>query len=338
MTGTRFVLLGGEKTEVQPFEIPQEVGFGECLLRVEHSLISPGTEMLVFRSYAGTAVYCPGYTAVGRIVKHGGGIGEAFVDKPVFFFPVLEDMNGCHASHKLVKRDAIWVAVPEGLDPAKACYARMINVAMTPFCHLDPRTSGFALIVGLGIVGNLAAQIAEVRGFTVIGVDPDAARRKRAENMGVAHLIDPAAGDTVARVKELTEGQGANLTINATGAASTFMTSVEATATGGEVSTLGGARGEATINLADLLNRHVQGRHITLRGGWEVMLPRTPSPGNRTPSTQDNLHTAMRWLNDGTINVDALWTHRLNPGALPEAYRAIRQSNPPYMGVTIDWR
>jgi NADPH:quinone reductase len=338
MSGKRFVLTGVRTAGVEAFRPPTGPGFGECIIRIEHSLVSPGTELLSYRSYKGPEPFCPGYTAVGRVEQAGSGMEHMAVDKPMFFFSTLADMTGCHASHKRVQRDAIWVPIPEKLETAKACYARMINVAMTPFCHLTAKSAGYALIVGLGLVGNIAGQIARIKGYRVIGSDPDAARRQRALDVGFDEVIDPNAGDAVAGVKRLTEGQGANLTINATGAAATFMMSVEATAAGGEVSTLGGARGEAMVNLSELLHKHVQGRQVTLRGGWEVLLPRTAAAGSQTPSTQENLAIAMRWLAESRINVEALWTHRIKPEEMAEAYAALDRGDAAYQGVTVDWR
>lgn len=337
MNAQQLRVTGPNRIELQAVQIDDHLAPGMCLLRISHSLISPGTELLNLAAIQAGHAMGIGYTAVGTILADGGGTDPSLNGQPVFLFPAFTDQKDCHASHKRCERDAIYTPLPDGLDPAKACFARMINVVLTPFAHLDSRIQGWALVVGLGLVGNLAAQVARLKGFSVIGVDPDAARRQRAKDVGVHHVIDPAAGDTVEQVKAITNGRGAMLTINATGSASTFMTSIAATADGGEFSSLGGARGEAFVNLVELY-RHVQGRHVTLRGGWEMLLPRQPSPGNHTPSTAEHLAMALRWLRDDTINLAPLWTHTLKPHEAPAAYAALRQADPAYLGVVVDWR
>lgn len=330
-------ITGPNLIDVHPFEVDERLQHGEALLRISHSLISPGTELSILAGSPAGVARGLGYTAVGTIIADGGGIDPAVKHRPVFLFPAFPDQKDCHASLKRCERDAIFMPLPDGLDPAKACFARMINVVLTPFAHLDSRVQGHALVVGLGLVGNLAAQVARLKGFTVIGIDPDQARRRRASEVGVHHVVDPAAGDSVEQVKALTAGRGAMLTINATGAASTFMTAIAATADGGEFSSLGGARGETLVDLVELF-QHIQWRHVTLRGGWEMNLPRMPVAGNHTPSTAEHLALALRWLRDDTIKLAPLWTHTLKPQEAPAAYAALRQADPNYLGVVVDWR
>jgi threonine dehydrogenase-like Zn-dependent dehydrogenase len=336
MSGKRLALIAKETTEIQPFAVTAKPAWGQSILRVSHSIISPGTEVSVIRAHNGPARGM-GYTAVGRIESHGGGIDESLMGKAVFLFPAQNDQKECHASHKLVDRDAIYVAVPAGLDEGKACFARLINVALTPFCHLDAKVMGTCVVIGLGLVGNLAAQIAALRGFLVVGVDPDANRRKRAMDAGLVHAVDANAKDVVEQVRALTDGKGAMLTINATGVAATFMTALKCTATGGELSNLGGARGNAGVDLAEFLGE-AWARHVTLRGGWEMLLPRNPVPASRVPSTEENVRLALRWLSEGKIKVEPIWTHRIKPEEMPGAYASLGRADAGYLGVTVDWR
>ncbi|MCX5659939.1 MAG: zinc-binding dehydrogenase [Planctomycetota bacterium] len=336
MNGQQLMMTGPNRVELREVEMDDALAHGETLLKITHSLISPGTELSVMAGVKEGQARGTGYTAVGSIIADGGGIDPAIKGRPVFLFPAYTDQRNCHASHKKCERDGIYLPLPDGLDPAKACFARMINVVLTPFAHLDSRVQGWALVTGLGLVGNLAAQVARIKGFAVIGVDQDAARRKRATDVGVHHVIDSHVGDTVEQVKALTGGRGAMLSINATGYAATFMASIAATADGGEFSSLGGARGETLVDLVELF-RHVQNRHVTIRGGWEMLLPRQPSPANRTPSTAENLALALRWLRDDTIDLKPLWTHTVKAKDAPEAYAALRQADPAYLGVVVDW-
>lgn len=335
MKDRRLVFTGLRKSEIREFDLPAELVWGECRLRISHSLISPGTELSMFRTER-TEPFAPGYTAAGVVEACGDGLDKALPGQTVFCFPVLEDSIQCHATRKRVARDALLMPIPAGMDPGKSCFARMINVAITPFCHLDPHITGTALVVGLGLVGNLAGQIARVKGFRVIGMDHDARRRQRALDAGLDVVIDPSAGNPADQVRALTEGRGAMLTINATGVAATFPAALEATANGGELSTLGGARGQASTDLSAFLH-HIQFRHVTLRGGWEMLLPRRSVPADRVPSTEDNLRQALEWLRTDTLRLGPLWTHTIRPSDLPAAYIALDRADPAYLGVVVNW-
>lgn len=73
-------------------------------------------------------------------------------------------------------------------------------------------------VVGCGGVGQSAVQGARIAGAAVIiAVDPAPGRREAALRAGATHAVDPAEGDPVARVRELTGGRGADYTFEAVG-------------------------------------------------------------------------------------------------------------------------
>jgi 2-desacetyl-2-hydroxyethyl bacteriochlorophyllide A dehydrogenase len=73
------------------------------------------------------------------------------------------------------------------------------------------------VVVGCGPVGSLAQRCAQIRGAAqVIAVDPDAARRAHAAEIG-CEVVDPEAENLAARVLELTGGAGADSVIEAVG-------------------------------------------------------------------------------------------------------------------------
>jgi len=336
MKGRRIAIHPHQDIRVEEFDVPRPAAPDEFLLRVHYSLISPGTELSGYNNPNRTDISYPGYTAVGEIIKVGPGTDEDLTGRLVYVFPALKDTNGCHASHKLLKAGGLAAPVPEGLDPRKACFARMVNIALTPYVNAAPKTAGAVLVLGLGLVGNTIAQVGCLRGFYTIGADPEPDRRKRAKQAGIDALIDPSTEDLVERVRELTGGFGANLTVNATGRADSFPTAVEATARGGEVSTLGGARGEAHGDLAPFVRR-IHSQHITLRGGWEMLLPLRSSPALRTASTEENIRNAFRWLASGAVKLDPVWTHIIRPEEFKTAYDALSAHDPEYLGVVVDW-
>ncbi|WP_106398773.1 Zn-dependent alcohol dehydrogenase [Actinocorallia populi] len=73
-------------------------------------------------------------------------------------------------------------------------------------------------VIGCGGVGQAAVQGARIAGAAVIiAVDPAPGRREAALLAGATHAVDPAGGDPVARVRELTGGRGADYTFEAVG-------------------------------------------------------------------------------------------------------------------------
>ena len=337
MKATRCVLPGGRQCRLDTFVFATEPPSGGYLMEIHASLISPGTELLSYRRpESGAKAYPVGYTAVGRIVAADEDADQSLNDRMCYLFPEDDRQAECHASHRDVRPDALLLPLPENLSPQAAAFGRMVNIALTPFCHYGGRSLDSVLVVGLGLVGQVIAQVARIKGCRVIGIDPDVERRERTKAGGVDVVLDSGSGNVVDAVRDLTEGLGAQLTINATGRTATFPMSVEATADGGEVSTLGGARDNDETRAYDLL-RHVQSRHVTIRGGWEMLLPRRSTPGNAVSSTEANLRLALRWLSKGMVDLDPVWTHTIAPSEMPEAYAALDRMDPEYLGVVVKW-
>ena len=336
MMGRRIAILGDQDLTVEPFEVPTSVAPTELLLRVHYSLISPGTELGGYNGPRRATPTNPGYTAVGEVLDAGADQDQTLKGKTVYVFPAMDDCRHCHASHKVVKAGGLTPVVPAGLDPRAACFARVVNIALTPYRNAGSKTTGTVLVIGLGLVGNMIGQVGRIRGFQVIGVDPNPTRRRRAEEAGFDAVIDPDAGDPLAAVKACTDGRGAELTVNASGHASAFPLALQAAAKGGEVSTLGGARHGFTCDLREIFGV-IHTRHLVVRGGWEMLLPMTAAPACKVASTEVNLRDAFRWLASGAVRLEPIWTHTIPPHEFKAAYDALNRLDEAYLGTVVDW-
>ncbi|MDD5596864.1 MAG: zinc-binding dehydrogenase [Victivallaceae bacterium] len=321
---------------LEEFEAPAPA-FGEIMVKVAYSLISPGTELGGYNLKDRKQMYYPGYTAVGKVLDAGSAKDRELIGQTVFLYPDMDDSTQCHATCKLLKPGGLALPVPEGLSPEIAGFARMINVALTPFCHIPPRVSGgYLLILGLGLIGNLVGQIGKLLGFRTIGVEPDPGRRARARQAGLDLLIDPSSQDTLAVIMEASGGKGVDFSVNANGRSDSFELSVRAAAVGGEISTLGGARVPARVELMDIINE-IHYRHLTVRGGWELRLPMKNAGAEKIPSIEANLNKAFYWLRNNKIKLDPIHTHTLAPSDFKKAYDQLNGKSADYLGVVIDW-
>ena len=94
-----------------------------------------------------------------------------------------------HASHHRVDVTKMSVIrVPEDVLPQDAVYVRFCAVSMATLRTTVARPGDGVAIFGLGVVGTMAAQIYQVSGYEVIGIDPLDARCKQAECCGVRHI------------------------------------------------------------------------------------------------------------------------------------------------------
>ena len=157
-------------------------------------------------------------------------------------------------------------------------------------------------IFGQGPVGLSATQLAVVMGARVIAVDIAAERRKLAQQFGAHDVLDSAVGDVVAAIRDLTHGEGAHKTLEASSAPDARAAAVRAVRAWGTACFVG-ERGQVTLEVSpDLLRRQV-----TLVGSW-------------TFSKQGQAECA-EFVADQRVDVERLFTHRWRLEQAEEAYR-----------------
>lgn len=126
--------------------------------------------------------------------------------------------DGTHATHLVVEADAV-VEKPKNLSWAEAAGIGVPFVtAIEGFRRAGlPERHETVVVFGVtGKVGQAAVQIASWRGARVIGV----ARKHEAyagHTNGPVEMIDSSTTDVAARVRELTDGKGANIIFNTVG-------------------------------------------------------------------------------------------------------------------------
>jgi threonine dehydrogenase-like Zn-dependent dehydrogenase len=156
-------------------------------------------------------------------------------------------------------------------------------------------------IFGQGPVGLSATQFAVAMGAHVIAIDISPERRKLAQEFG-AHAVIDGKSDMVAAIRDLTHGEGAHKTLDASSAPEARAAAVRAVRSWGTACFVG-ERGQVTLDVSpDLLRRQV-----TLVGSW-------------TFSKQGQAECA-EFVADRKLDVEKLFTHRWKLGQAEEAYR-----------------
>jgi threonine dehydrogenase-like Zn-dependent dehydrogenase len=157
-------------------------------------------------------------------------------------------------------------------------------------------------IFGQGPVGLSATQLATAMGARVIALDIAPERLAMAKAFGAAETINPQSNDPVAAIRDLTGGEGAHKTLEASSAPSARQAAVRAVRAWGTACYVG-ERGNVMLDVSpDLLRRQV-----TLVGSW-------------TFSTQGQSECAD-FVADHDIDVEALFTDRWPLDQAEAAYK-----------------
>jgi 2-desacetyl-2-hydroxyethyl bacteriochlorophyllide A dehydrogenase len=201
------------RATLESFTLPEPKP-GEAIVQTEVTLISPGTERAFFLGLPNAPTnypHYPGYCNIGRVVALGEGTaGNLKVGDRVA-------SHGSHASH--VRAGVDYCAkVPEGLSPAEAAFCNLVGISMQGVRKARVELGESVLVLGQGLIGNLALQLARLQGaFPALGFDPDDGRRQTALECGADACFDPTAEATAAALSDATDGLGPAVVIEATG-------------------------------------------------------------------------------------------------------------------------
>ena len=331
------VVTGKEQVELQSGALDGPPRAGELLIESEATFISSGTELANYTA-KDPDVYVPGswcsypwrsgYANVGVVRAVGEGVHRAQVGQRVFSY-------GRHASAFRYPQERLIVPVPERLDSMIAAASRMAGVAASAILLSEIRENPWVVVFGLGLVGNLAAQLFRIRGCRVIGVDPVAARRDLAEECGVEWTVGGTSDAALDGVRVLTGVGGAQISVDAVGHSGVLMDCLTITGTEGQVIALGTPRVPVAGDLTAAFNRIHRGR-LTVRGAHEWFLPMYPDVGNRT-SQFSKQQMLLDWMARGLLRVEPLISHRLPPEQIKAAYDGLLHQPDVYTGVGRGW-
>ncbi|MFC4859085.1 bi-domain-containing oxidoreductase [Actinophytocola glycyrrhizae] len=149
--------------------------------------------------------YTPlGYSLCGVVTAVGDGITDVSVGSLV---ACAGNEHALHAELNWVPKN-LYAPVPSALSPRHAAFGTVGSIAMQGVRRGEPQLGDVALVIGLGLIGQLVVQLLVASGVTVVGVDPDPARCALAESAGAALCAAPGSDTVEMAVATLTGGHG----------------------------------------------------------------------------------------------------------------------------------
>jgi len=145
-----------------------------------------------------------GYSLCGVVERVGSGVDDVAVGDLV---ACAGNEHALHAELNWVPRN-LYARVPPGVEPRHASFATVGAIAMQGVRRGEPQLGDVALVIGLGLVGQLVVQLLVASGVRVVGADPDARRCRLAERLGASVCGHPSSGEVAVAVGELTGGHG----------------------------------------------------------------------------------------------------------------------------------
>jgi threonine dehydrogenase-like Zn-dependent dehydrogenase len=205
-------------------------------------------------------------------------------------------------------------------------------IALNVVLDADIHVGETVVVFGLGVPGQLVAQLARLNGARVIAVDGIAARRDLALELGADVVLDPASGTVAETVKDLTGGRGADVAIEITGNYRALQEAIRSVAYGSRVCVAGFFQGEGVglslgeefhHNRVQIVSSQISGVGVSLQHRWDRY---------RLTST------AIALAADGRLQVLPLITHTVGLADAAEAYRMLDERPSEALQVVLDMR
>lgn len=277
-----------------------------------------------------------GYSSAGTIVEVGAGM-EGFA---------AGDRVACgggnyavHAEYDLVPRNLL-VKLPDSVDFESAAFTTLGAIAMQGFRLAQPQLGDRVCVIGLGLLGLMAVQIARAAGCEVFGIDLSSKRVKLARELGFAAAERSGCEESA---PAFTQNRGFDIVL------------ICADASSNDPIELAGqlARDHGNVVAIGAVGLNIP-RKIYYEKELDFKVSRSYGPG-RYDSTyeeggQDYPFGYVRWtegrnmqsfvdlLASGKVDVHPLISHRFDIDAAPAAYELITGKNgEPFLGVLLTY-
>ena len=311
-----------------------ELAPNEVLIRSQYSLTNTGTELARFAGLAAESSasfkypFTMGWANVGTVENVGSAV--EFCAKGDLVLGL-----GPHASVFGIDESQIIGKVPSGIDPRVACYARMAAVSISAVRKAEFGVGESVLVIGQGIVGNLAAQLFAIAGAEVMVADVIEPRLQVARECGITHAVNPLTADLKDAVTTWTEGKGPQIVVEAVGDADLICLAVNLVAARGQVVLLGTPRKRKSLPMTQVFAR-VHMHDITVNGAYLFDVPRAETEYVRH-SIRGNVQQIFGWLRDGRLRTQPLQTLAASPQQCQQAYEQLNQHRDRYQVILFDW-
>ncbi len=196
------VITGTGEVMARKAELP-ELKKNEVRIKVDSSLISPGTEIAGVKNKrenpdpkAEPGVF--GYANAGEIIEIAGEHKGLEVGMRV---AAMGGVGAHHANYANVPVNMV-VPIPDNVAFPQAAYACLGATSLQAVRRADIKLGEYGMVLGQGIVGNLAAQLSRINGARVIGWEAFESRITIAKQCGIENIVNFRSADPVAISKE----------------------------------------------------------------------------------------------------------------------------------------
>jgi 2-desacetyl-2-hydroxyethyl bacteriochlorophyllide A dehydrogenase len=323
----RLVFPAKQQVLLESFD-PGKPGPHEVLIRTHLSLMSTGTENIVFNRLfdSGTSwdqwvkyPFYPGYSSVGTIEELGDEVTHLRKGQRVAF----------RAGHRSValQEAAQCCPIPDGVPFEQAVWFALAKITFHGAFAARYSLGDSVLVIGAGPIGQMSIRWARAAGCArIIAVDTAAHRLPLAEAGGATSLVTSPIGEARDAILAAGNGKLPHIVIDSTGHAGVFACALGLVADRGKVVLMGDTGSPARQTLtSDVLIRG-----LTIVGVHD---------GHDTPDWNGATIPQLFFdlVASGRFPMLGLTSHVFAPQDATEAYATANRDRASTMGLIFDW-
>lgn len=146
-----------------------------------------------------------GYCNVGKVIAVGKNVTEFQIGDRVA-------SNGCHAEYVCVPKN-LATLIPENVSDEEATFTVIGSIALQGIRLANPSFGENCVVIGLGLIGLITAQLLQANGCRVIGLDHDPIKVDLAKKFGIETYNSSGNLDQAQTVLNSTNNQGTDFVI-----------------------------------------------------------------------------------------------------------------------------
>jgi len=282
-----------------------------------------------FREYATI-----GYAGAGVVSERHPSVTDVEVGDRVAY-----GGEGTGHGETILASQNLIVRVPDNVPFQHACFTTLGSIALNSIRISEVGVGDVVAVIGLGLVGQLVAQLARLQGTRVIGIDLRSDRVELARKLGADIGLD--GGSSIAEeVNAMTNGLGADCVIVAAASksAAPCKLALEMCRDRGRIVIVGAV--EMSFPWQEMYAKEIK-----------LLMSRAYGPGSYDPEYEErgrdypiayvrwtekrNMEEFLRLVSDGRIDLQSLITHEFSLEDAPQAYEVIKDSHSTSLGVLL---
>lgn len=278
-----------------------------------------------------------GYSCAGEVIAVGEDVSGFKVGDKVA-------CGGAQASHSDVVAVPVnlCVKVPESVDLKQAAFTTIASIAIQGIRQADLRMGENCLIIGMGLIGQMAAKILSASGIKAFGVDVSDQQVQQARDVGIKNVYNRNSVGIEDLISQFSKGSGVDAVLITAGTSS-----LDPIEFAGSM-----ARKKGKVVIVGAVPTGFS-RANYYKKELDLRMSMSYGPGRQDPNYEEkgqdypigyvrwtenrNMQSFIDLVSDGKLNIENLISHSYSLEKAPEAYDMILSRSEAFNGIVIEY-